>query len=64
MAGVPERRQLSEAIGELSTAVSLDPKLAEAHSCGVAYDQKGLHDRAQESYVKRPSSRPGRCAGA
>src|SRR5919109_4362650 len=35
--------RLNEAIGELSTAVSMDPKLGEAHSLlGVAYDQKGL----------------------
>jgi len=45
--------QLNEAIGELSTAASLDPKLAEAHSLlAIAFDQKGLHDRAKESYEK------------
>lgn len=43
--------QLNEAITELSTAVSLDPKLTEAHSLlGVAYDKKGLGDRAKDSY--------------
>src|SRR5205085_10034616 len=42
---------LNEAIAELSRAVSLDPKLSQAHSLlAVAYDQKGLHDRAQDSY--------------
>ena len=45
--------KLNEAIGELSTAASLDPKLAEAHSLlAIAFDQKGLHDRAKESYEK------------
>jgi len=29
---LPEKRTTDEAIGELSTAASLDPKLAEAHS--------------------------------
>jgi Flp pilus assembly protein TadD len=43
--------QLNEAISELSTAASLDPKLSEAHNLlGVAYDKKGLADRAMESY--------------
>ena len=42
---------LNEAIAELSRAVSLDPRLSQAHSLlAVAYDQKGLHDRAQDSY--------------
>jgi Flp pilus assembly protein TadD len=44
---------LNEAIAELSRAASLDPKLSEAHSLlAVAYDQKGLHDRAQDSYKR------------
>jgi Tfp pilus assembly protein PilF len=51
--------QLNEAIAELSTAVSLDPKLAEAHSLlAVAFDQKGLHDRAKESYEKAIKAQP------
>src|ERR1700730_17172938 len=51
--------QLNEAIGELSTAVSLDPKLAEAHSLlAVAFDQKGLHDRAKESYERAIKAEP------
>jgi Tfp pilus assembly protein PilF len=45
--------QLNEAITELSTAVSLDPKLTEAHNLlGVAYDKKGLGDRARDSYER------------
>ena len=51
--------QLNEAIGELSTAVSLDPKLAKAHSLlAVAFDRKGLHDRAKESYEKAIKAEP------
>jgi Flp pilus assembly protein TadD len=42
---------LNAAITELSTAVSLDPKLSEAHTLlGVAYDRKGLSDRARQSF--------------
>ena len=45
--------QINEAISELSTAVSMDPKLTEAHNLlGVAYDKKGLADRAKESYER------------
>jgi Tfp pilus assembly protein PilF len=41
----------SEAISELSLAVSLDAKLTEAHNLlGVAYDKKGFGDRAKESF--------------
>jgi Tfp pilus assembly protein PilF len=51
--------RLNEAIGELSTAASLDPKLAEAHSLlAIAFDQKGLHDRAKESYEKAVKAEP------
>ena len=43
--------RLNEAIAELSTAVSLDPKSGEANTLlGVAYDRKGLRDRAQKSF--------------
>ncbi|HEY2964166.1 MAG TPA: tetratricopeptide repeat protein [Pyrinomonadaceae bacterium] len=43
----------SEAITELSTAVSLDPKLTEAHNLlGVAYDKKGFADRAKDSFER------------
>jgi len=45
--------RLNEAIAELSTAASLDPKLNEAHKLlGVAYDQKGLTQRARDSYER------------
>jgi Flp pilus assembly protein TadD len=51
--------RINEAIAELSTAVSLDPKLAAAHSLlGVAFDQKGLRDRAKESYEKAVRAEP------
>jgi Tfp pilus assembly protein PilF len=43
----------NDAISELSTAASLDPKLTEAHNLlGVAYDKKGFNDRARESFEK------------
>jgi Tfp pilus assembly protein PilF len=51
--------QLNEAISELSTAVSLDPKLSEAHNLlGVAYDKKGLVDRAKDSYERAVKVEP------
>src|ERR1043166_1351056 len=43
----------SEAISELSLAVSLDPKLGEAHNLlGVAYDKKGFAERAKDSFER------------
>jgi Tfp pilus assembly protein PilF len=43
----------SEAITELSTAVSLDPKLTEAHNLlGVAFDKKGFGERAKDSFER------------
>ncbi|HSE18575.1 MAG TPA: tetratricopeptide repeat protein [Pyrinomonadaceae bacterium] len=43
----------TDAIAALSTAVSTDPKLHEAYSLmGVAYEMKGLRDRAFESFEK------------
>jgi Tfp pilus assembly protein PilF len=43
----------SEAVSELSLAVSLDPKLSEAHNLlGVAYDKKGFADRAKDSFER------------
>jgi Tfp pilus assembly protein PilF len=43
----------SEAVTELTTATSLDPKLTEAHNLlGVAYDKKGFSDRAKESFER------------
>jgi len=51
--------QINEAISELSTAASLDPKLTEAHNLlGVAYDKKGLADRAKESYERAVKVEP------
>ena len=42
---------LNEAIAELSTALSLDPKLSEAQTLlGVAYDRKGLAARAEAAF--------------
>lgn len=43
----------SEAISELTLAVSLDQKLTEAHNLlGVAYDKKGFADRAKDSFER------------
>jgi Flp pilus assembly protein TadD len=43
--------QLNNAIAELSTAATLEPKLAEAHSLlGVAYQFKGLPDWARREF--------------
>jgi Tfp pilus assembly protein PilF len=43
----------SEAVTELSMAVSIDPKLSEAHNLlGVAYDKKGFGDRARDSFER------------
>jgi Flp pilus assembly protein TadD len=51
--------QINEAITELSTAASLDPKLTEAHNLlGVAYDKKGLADRAKDSYERAVKVEP------
>ena len=51
--------QINLAISELSTAASLDPKLTEAHDLlGVAYDKKGLGDRAKESFERAVKSEP------
>lgn len=51
--------QINEAISELSTAASLDPRLTEAHNLlGVAYDKKGLADRAKESYERAVKEEP------
>jgi Tfp pilus assembly protein PilF len=45
--------RLNEAIASLSTAASLDPKLSQAHSLlAVAYDRKGLRERAREEYAR------------
>lgn len=51
--------QLNSAIAELSTATSIDPKLGEAHNLlGVAFSQKGMPDRAKESYERAVKIEP------
>jgi len=51
--------RINEAVTELSTAASLDPKLTEAHNLlGVAYDQKGLGERAKDSYERAVKIEP------
>ncbi|MBA2528068.1 MAG: tetratricopeptide repeat protein [Pyrinomonadaceae bacterium] len=51
--------RINEAISELSTAASLDPRLGDAHNLlGVAYAQKGLQDRAKESYERAVKAEP------
>jgi len=51
--------QLNEAIAELTTAASLDPSLSEAHDLlGIAYDRKGLGDRAKDEFDKAVRSAP------
>jgi len=51
--------QINQAIAELSTAASLDPKLAEAHNLlGVAFDQKGMAGRAKDSYERAVKAEP------
>lgn len=48
--------RINEAIAELSLAVSLDPRLGEANNLlGLAYDRKGMGERAKESYEKAVS---------
>jgi Flp pilus assembly protein TadD len=48
--------RVNEAIAELSLAVSLNPKLGEANNLlGLAYDRKGMGERAKESYEKAVS---------
>lgn len=51
--------RINESISELSLAASLDPRLSEANSLlGVAYDRKGMHDRAKESYDRAIKAEP------
>jgi Flp pilus assembly protein TadD len=51
--------RINEAIAELSLAASLDPRSSEAHSLlAMAYDRKGLHDRAKESYDRAIKADP------
>ncbi|HEX8845474.1 MAG TPA: tetratricopeptide repeat protein [Pyrinomonadaceae bacterium] len=43
--------RVNEAIAELSMATSLDPRLSDAYNMlGVAYDRKGMHEQAKNSY--------------
>jgi Flp pilus assembly protein TadD len=54
-----EQDRLNEAIRELSRAASLDSRLSEAHNLlAVAYDRKGLHDRARESFERALDHEP------
>jgi Tfp pilus assembly protein PilF len=47
------RGNAADAITVLSTALTTDPKLHEAHSLmGVAYEMKGMRDRAFEAFEK------------
>lgn len=51
--------RINQAISELSTAASMDPKLNEAHNLlGVAYDKKGFADRARDSYERAVKVEP------
>ena len=48
-----EGGRLNEAIAELSRAASLDARLTQAHSLlAVAYERKGLPDRAKDAYKR------------
>ncbi|HWS56465.1 MAG TPA: tetratricopeptide repeat protein [Pyrinomonadaceae bacterium] len=48
-----EAGDLNEAVAALSRAVALDPSLGQAHSLlAVAYDRKGLRERAKDSYAR------------
>ena len=54
-----DENRLNEAIRELSRAVSLDARLSEAHNLlAVAYDRKGLHERARESFERALDRQP------
>lgn len=51
--------RINEAIAELSLAASLDPALSEAHNLlGVAFDRKGMNERARESYERAVKVEP------
>jgi Flp pilus assembly protein TadD len=51
--------RINEAIAELSLAASLDPTLSEAHNLlGVAFDRKGMNERARESYERAVKVEP------
>ncbi|HKS29452.1 MAG TPA: tetratricopeptide repeat protein [Pyrinomonadaceae bacterium] len=51
--------RINEAIAALSQAASLDPSLSEAHNLlGVAFDRKGMNERARESYERAVKAEP------
>lgn len=51
--------RLNDAIAELSTAVSLDPSLTEAHDLmGIAFNRKGMPDRARDEFEKAAHGAP------
>jgi Flp pilus assembly protein TadD len=51
--------RINEAIAELSLAASLDPTLSEAHNLlGVAFDRKGMPERARDSYERAVKVEP------
>ncbi len=51
--------RVNEAIAELTLAASLDPRLSEAHSLlGLAYDRKGMPERARDSYERAVKGDP------
>jgi Tfp pilus assembly protein PilF len=51
--------RINDAITELSMAASLDPRLSEAHNLlGLAYDRKGMPERAKDSYDRAIKNNP------
>ena len=51
--------RVNDAIAELSLAASLDPTLSEANSLlGVAFDRKGMPERAKDSYERAVRAAP------
>jgi Tfp pilus assembly protein PilF len=57
--GLLSSGRVNEAITELSLAASLDPRLSEAHSLlGLAYDRKGMPERARDSYERAIKADP------
>jgi Flp pilus assembly protein TadD len=51
--------RINEAIAELSLATSLQPNLSEAHNLlGVAFDRKGMSEKARESYERAVKDAP------
>lgn len=51
--------RISEAITELTTAASLDSHLSEAQNLlGIAYDRKGMPERAREAYERAMKETP------